>query len=385
MRLAARATLLWGLWGAGGCVLQLDPPLPPLSGPVDTTAQDIAAYDELSARLQTNRGQFLSKQFSYQEAYGDKLYYLDFPGFDPRLHRYDTVAAAGLDYSFSIGSGDAWNYRVSDALVVTAHNNGGQVEYDAYAADAPNQLVGLSNFIAPSGAKWWAYAVSGEDVYVVTYEAADQTTTLRKWTPRLGGMPQPLFTLEAATGQATLGEFVDFGVDGDTLVFIEGGRIWQGSLLQMRATWLHNMTQVTGGEVHFDPDGVAFTTASGWYFFQSATMTLIDLAARIQGNPYRLNDTFKTSHYYDPDASGFTRWNNYMIYIGGAGVYAYALDRDTVTPVLLEPRNADVRTVYRSPQATRSGQLFVTGLESTDGSVGADGPVFRVDLTRVLN
>lgn len=356
------------------------------SGPIDSTSQDIAAYNQLTTSLAQHSAEFVGKQFSYQEAFGTKLYYLSFPGFDPRLHRFDTVSGAFVHYSFSIGAGDAFNFRVSESLIVTAHNTGGMVAYNAYAAGAPGQLVGSTTLLAPAGAKWWAYSVAGEDVYIVMDNPAapGTSTALLKWTPRLGGSTPSLFTLEAATGQSRLGEFLDFGVDGDTLVFIEGGRIWRGSLAQKSATWLRNMTQVTGGNVHFDSDGVAFTTATKWYFFQGATMNLIDLGARIHDNPFRISETFKSSHYYYADGNGFTRYGDYMIYIGSAGVFAYDLVNDRVKPILLEPRDAEVRTVYRYPAVTTNGVLFVTGLQSQSGSVGADGPIFRVELAAAL-
>ena len=47
-------------------------------------------------------------------------------------------------------------------------------------------------------------------------------------------------------------------------------------------------------------------------------------------------------------------------------------------PILLEPHEAEVRIEYRYPTIVDSGALFVVGLTSTSGSVGADGPVYQV-------
>ena len=44
----------------------------------------------------------------------------------------------------------------------------------------------------------------------------------------------------------------------------------------------------------------------------------------------------------------------------------------------------EVRIDYRYPVALDSGKLYVTGLESTSGAVGAEGPIYQVDLTSVL-
>ena len=66
---------------------------------------------------------------------------------------------------------------------------------------------------------------------------------------------------------------------------------------------------------------------------------------------------------------------------------------DDITPVLLEPRpdapgqdpsSQPLRIEYRYPQVTTDGTLYVTGLTSASGSVGADGPIYSVDLKPLL-
>ena len=352
---------------------------------------DIAAYNATEQRLTAGRREFASKKYSYQQAVGNQLFFLDFPGFDPRLHRFDPATQARLDYEFSIGSGEAFNFRASEALVVTARKQGSTVVYSAYEASAKNQQVGTTSFMAPSDAKWWAYAVSGEQVYVVTYDAMAQKTQLYQWSPRGTLAPKALFSLEAATGQPMLGIFLDFGVDGDTLVFIESGRIWKGSLASGRATWLRNQVQIDGGNVDFQADGVTFSTAKGMFFFKNDSMQLWDVTQKISASPFQLSDTFKGSHRVSE--GGFSRYGDYIVYIGGAGVFAYDLVRDTITPVLLEPRpdgpgqdpsSQPLRIEYRYPQVTTDGTLYVTGLTSASGSVGADGPIYSVDLKPLL-
>jgi hypothetical protein len=44
--------------------------------------------------------------------------------------------------------------------------------------------------------------------------------------------------------------------------------------------------------------------------------------------------------------------------------------------------NLDVE--YRYPAALDDGKAFVTGLTSTDGATGADGPTYEIDLSAVL-
>ena len=85
--------------------------------------------------------------------------------------------------------------------------------------------VAATSFPAPgSGVRWYAYAVDGADVYIVNTDTPGSTALL-KWTPSTGGMPTQITTLESAG--ATVGEFLDFDVSGNTMIFIESGRIWQ--------------------------------------------------------------------------------------------------------------------------------------------------------------
>jgi hypothetical protein len=56
-----------------------------------------------------------------------------------------------------------------------------------------------------------------------------------------------------------------------------------------------------------------------------------------------------------------------------------------VVPVLLPPRDAATRVVYRYPVTLSDGTLLVVGLMSSDGAVGADGPTFKVALPALLH
>ncbi|MEI8255376.1 MAG: hypothetical protein WCJ30_06845, partial [Deltaproteobacteria bacterium] len=203
-------------------------------------------------------------------------------------------------------------------------------------------------------------------------------TAFMKWTPATSAPPAQLTTLESAG--ATVGEFMDFGVSGNTVVFIESGRIWRMDLVTNRAEWLHNMTQVSGS-VSFSADGVMFDSATGPMYFEYATRSLTDLGAAIDSSPYRFNCTFGSVHHFSQD---FTRWGDWMIYIGGDGVFAYNMATHAIRPVLLDTREAPFIT-YRYPAVLPDGTLFVTGLTSNSGSTGADGPVYRADLSQILN
>jgi hypothetical protein len=96
---------------------------------------------------------------------------------------------------------------------------------------------------------------------------------------------------------------------------------------------------------------------------------------------YRLNESYDTAHRWSYDIARYGRW---IVYIGGTGVFAYHLDEQRVVPVLLQPLDEDMRISYRYPVVLEDGTLYVTGLTSYSGSVGADGPVYRVDLNPSL-
>jgi hypothetical protein len=63
-----------------------------------------------------------------------------------------------------------------------------------------------------------------------------------------------------------------------------------------------------------------------------------------------------------------------------SGIFSYEMSADVVTPILLDPRlEPPERLTYRYPQIVRSGDIFVQGLFSESGAVGADGPIYRVE------
>src|SRR6185369_8834390 len=151
--------------------------------------------------------------------------------------------APPINYTFSIGKGDLYNYRASEALVVTADPASDPVVYHAYDPNATNKEIGSMTMKKPPGAQWSAYAVSGNTVYIVDTAVAGMTT-LEKWVPGVDPSPVVLTTLESAGAQ--VGEFWDFGVNGNAMVFVESGRIWKMDIAANKATWLMNQVQVGG-------------------------------------------------------------------------------------------------------------------------------------------
>ncbi len=342
----------------------------------DQTA-DIAQLESVRVQLESHRTQALPRSSTYLEAQGDYLYWQDTTNLTPTFHRMHGDGTGRVNYTFSIGSGDLANARASNSLVVTARSTGGSIEYRAYDATQPNQLLGTATLPGQSGIQWYAYSVDSIDVYIVQ-TSTPGTTALMKWTPSTAGAPTQLTTLESAG--VTVGEFMDFGVSGNTMVFIESGRIWRMDLAANHAEWLRNMTEVSG-TVNFSADGVMFGTATAPMFFTYATGALTNLSTSIAAAPYRINCTFASAHTFTTD---FARWGDWMIYIGNEGVFAYNMATHAVRPVLLNTRESPWIT-YRYPAVLPDGTLYVTGLTSTSGATGAEGPVYRVDLSQILN
>ena len=330
----------------------------------DQQIKDVEHWNELSAELDARRTEFLGTRVQELAAAGNTLFWLDFTNFNPRLARWD--GATKLTYGFSIGDGNNYNYRGSATLVVTAEPASDNVVYRAYDATTANRLIASTTFPKPAGAKWSAYAVDGNTVYVM------DGTVLKKWIP--GG------AVTIVTNVPVEGEFWDFGVAGSTMVYIESGRVWSMNLATNQSTWLMNKTQASGS-VDFRPDGVLFDTATGLSFYDYAQQQLIDVKARIDANPFKINSTFASAAHYYQD---FTRYKQWVIYIGQSGLFAYDLKADKITPLLLSPNRADLRVDYRYPVALDGGEMFVTGLTSTSGATGADGPTYKLDLRTIV-
>jgi hypothetical protein len=351
-----------------GCIIA------PTSGGDDIGDDDpqaaVDAWNAKVAELDARRSAFLGKQVQDLAPAGSTLYWYDTTNFDFKLMRWDGQAKLG--YTFSIGRGDDHNYRASQHIVVTADGSSQDVAYRAYSASSPNQLIDQVTLPKSVGAKWHAYAVDSQSVYIM------HDTALKKWQPGSGTLTT-VTTLASAGVQA--GEFWDFGVAGNTMVFIESGRVWSMDLAANRATWLMNMTEAAG-HVDFRPDGVLFDTATGLSFYDYAQSKLVDIKAKIDANPLKLSDVYTTAAKFDTD---FTRYKQHAIYIGNMGVFAYDIKADKITPLLLSPVRADLRIDYRYPVALDNGLLFVTGLTSTSGATGADGPTYQVDLKPILN
>ena len=106
--------------------------------------------------------------------------------------------------------------------------------------------------------------------------------------------------------------------------------------------------------------------------------TLRDINAEIKASGYQMNTTFAAAHI--PANGQYALYKNLVIYTAQSGIFTFNLDTKKVAPLLLEPRDPKLRTVYRKPVVLDNGTLFVLGLQSTNGAVGAEGPIFKLML-----
>ena len=321
---------------------------------------------------------FLGKSVQDLAAVGNQLFWYDNSAFNFALARYDDATGKQIAYTFPVGAGNLHNYRASATIVVTADPKSDPVVYHAYDVNPVNTEVGSTTMPKPSGAQWSAYAVSDGTVYIMD-TATPGTTTLMKWIP--GQSPTAVTTLESAG--VKVGEFWDFSVSGNTMVFIEGGRIWKMDIAANKATWLMNKSLVAGdASVDFRDDGVMFSTDTALMFFDYNKGVLENVTDLINHNPYKISETYSTAAKFDQQ--DFWRWKRFVLYIGNSGLFGYDLVNDKVTPIVLSPISDALRVDYRYPVALDDGTAFVTGLMSTSGLTGADGPTFKLDLNPIF-
>jgi hypothetical protein len=334
---------------------------------------DIDQYNQIATDLQKARSQFLGKEADEHWASGNTLFWLEFPTFQPNLNSWSAGTGTKVKYKFNISSeGKDYNYRGGKDLVATASREGDKVKYLVYNPGQANSSAGTFQLDSPkNGTKWHAYDVDGKNVYVMV--STTGANTISRWTP--GGQLTPLYKLEDKG--VTVGEFWDFKVFGQRMIFIESGRIWSMDLTTGKATWLKNKTQARSAA--FDNEGVLYAQSKGdLYYMPLGSATLRDINAEIMASGYQMNKTFNMAHR--PANDQFALYKQTVIYTAQSGIFTFNLTTKKVAPLLLEPRDPKLRTVYRKPVVMDNGTLFVLGLQSTNGAVGAEGPIFKLML-----
>jgi len=344
-------------------------------GGATSSDQDVAQYNALQAKLEKNRKEFLTPGASGLNGFGTHLYWLDFTNGNPTLQSYDSATSKTVNYTFSIGDTCTYNYRTSNDIIVNAENTGSNVVFHTFAIDQPGKSLGDLSTDPPSdGVEWWAYSPDGGDLYYVLTEGK---TTLMKWTPG-NATPTMLFNLEDLG--VKVGEFEDFIVASGVMVFIESGRVWSLDLTTKVPVPLGNMNESQGASVM--TGGVLISTATGPVYYDNQTKKLRDISAAITASGYELNATFSDAAQFDngavtSDDLGFTSYQNIVGYIGNSGIFTLDLDKGTVAPLLLDALDNSI--VYAYPVFLDDGTVFVQGLQSSDGAIGFEGPVYELD------
>jgi hypothetical protein len=352
----------------GGCLLGGPPP-----GGEEGENPDLADYDRLVEELATGAEVVLGPEADELEAQGERLYWLEYRGqWDPTLHSLQD--GVRVDYQLEL-DGDRLAWRGGDKVIVTAQVDGGVVRYVAWAADRDGEALGELELPVPGGEqRFWAYAVTGNDVYLAMTGAE---TAIVRWRP--GSEPVIEVVLEDLGME--VGELWAIGAYGRVLFVIESGRLWRIDLEARSGRWLPAETEVSG-TVSTDGRWVVYRTALGPLVFDAVSGEVLDLKAAIDAADFRINETFREVHRY---AGGAMAHAGGVVYRGWSGVFHYGFESGEVTPVLLDPRVGPPWIDYVEPQVTRGGTVYVTGLESDNGAVGADGPVYAVELPDALD
>lgn len=347
-----------------------------------TQEEDIAQYENLRVELEGTRDVFINT--SAQDFYvaGNTLYWVEVGNSNPMLRSFDDSTKTRTDYTFkvylSVGGfspTDTINYRASSSMIASMNVPDGA---NTYAVGAPEQSLGKLPLPAPPfGQRWWAYAVNGNDLFVVVNDDATGKYNLQKWTPGQAS-PTQILALDDLIAPNLIGEFLDFAIDGTTLIFAESGRIWMADITGGKAKWIQNDKEI--GSANFYSGGVVYTQGSEYYRFDLATDSRENLTDKMKAG-YAMNKTFGEVHYPDGGRS-WCKYKNKIVYHGRYGIFAYDMNSEDVVPVLLDARDNSV--VYQAPNAVDTGTLFVQGLLSKSGAIGASGPTYIIDASGVL-
>lgn len=357
---------LAGCSGAGGSS----------SGEPQTQDQDIAGYETLQADLEGKRKVFLEGPAQDFTTAGNTLFWIEAAVGDPLLHSYDAASKQTTNYGFKVyltgpsnpNPIDNVNYVASTSLIATMNQLDGA---NTYAVGSEKSELGKLTLPAPPyGQKWWAYGVNGGDVYVTII--LDEKYHLQRWTPG-DAMPTDVAILDDLIAPNKMGEFHNFAVSGETLIFDEGNRIWLAQLTDAKAKWAKNEKHVGG--VDFYAGGAVYSEGAEFWRYDAAKDTRENLSEKMRGGAYELNKTFAEAHHPASNSTWVKRGNT-IVYEANFGIFSYDLDAATVEPLLLSARDNSI--VYKYPTALENGTLFVKGLVSSSGSIGADGPTYTL-------
>lgn len=349
----------------------------------DPTQNNVRQYEELRLSLEQKREQVLpASPVDATTAAGPWLVWLDVnQGFSAILHARRYPGEQEVVSAVPIGDEQTPpNFAISESLAMTARTSGTDAIYTVLRLDTGTVLDELK-LTMPDAAKYDAYAVFGEEAYVVV-EAQD--LAVYAWTP--GSTTATAIGTIGATG-ATLGAWAGFLVTEDTegvrrLIAIGSGGTYSIDLATMQATRIPlPVMPIEGG---INEHGIAARDGEEiWWFGWNATEVRA-IHDELAASTYLLNSTYSHAHLPGSGTASqdITIDGTTIFYRSNSGVYAYDTGAMTVTPILLDDLDyagTGVLVTYTG-LGFGDGGLFVTGLESMSGSIGSDGPTYRVAL-----
>lgn len=353
------------------------------SGSGDPTQDNITQYEQLRMQLDAQRELALpADRVDDVRAAGPWLVWLDiYQGWSGVLHARRYPGGEEVVSAAPIGDEDTPpNYEIGEELGMTAVTVGGDARYTVFRL-ATGAVLDEVTMKKPGAAKYDAYAVFGEQAYIVV---EDEDLAVYAWTP---GTDTP--TRIGALGEAgvNFGAFAGFVVTEDeagTRRLIGIGTAGTYSMDLATTTITQVPLPIMPLEGAINEYGIAVIDGKDlwWYDWGAAQARAIhdELAAA----SYQLNSTFAQAHLV---GSGFAAQDvaidgTTLYYRSNSGIYAYDVATRAVTPVLLDDVNYTGSGVFvkYTGLAAGDGSLFAVGLESTSGSTGADGPIYRIAL-----
>lgn len=349
----------------------------------DPTQVNIQQYENLRLQLEQRRELVLpAAQVDDVRAAGPWLVWLDiYQGFSAVLHarRYP----GGEEVVSEVPIGDAGtppNFDIGESLGMTAVTVGGDALYTVFRLDTGAVLDEVT-MKKPTAAKYDAYAVFGEQAYIVV---EDEGLAIYEWTPGTGAP-----TKVGAIGEtgANLGAWAGFVVTEDMagsrrLVAIGTYGTYSVDLATMAATKVPLPVMPLEGAIN--EYGIAAVDGRDLWWYDWGAAEARPIHDELAASTYRLNSTYAQAHL---PGSGFAGQDvsidgTILYYRSNSGIYSYDVTTRAVTPVLLDDMNYAGTGVFitYTGLAGGDGALHVVGLESESGSTGADGPTYRVAL-----
>jgi hypothetical protein len=314
------------------------------------------------------------------QAVGDYVTWLDInQGWEAILHIRHYPDGGEWTSEVTVGNEETFAfYRLGDTTAMTAIVEGMSSIYsviDLETGDLADQVTRPK----PDGADYDAYAVYGDKAYLV---ADSEGKMIYEWTVG-SGSPTPIGAIDD-TG-ANFGIFIDFTIIdyGGSLKLLGIGTV--GTYAIELDTMIADQIPlpISPLEIGITDNGIAVADGFDLWYVGWEDTEVRAIHDELKANAYELNTSFNNSHWM---GSGFAQQDvsgsgNRIIYRSTSGVHAYDTTTNTVTPLLLDDNGYSSETPWSVRYVglnVTDNALLVFGLESDDGSTGADGPIYRL-------